>query len=543
MMYLSALLNVTSQISLQSCIGLHNRETTSETDATLADAYTLAEGRYDIDQIWLSELSGVVPAASDPDDYLRSCFSSTSAQGYILYDYSKQKYLMPNIITYASLHSSIPIDVSDLSSFSSLPPLPLFSDLTTLWSHMTPYTATLHMFKNYINQTTSLAKLNPGYDFKGMGHDIMPNRDGGDIDVLLVDYVYKEKLFLMYLARECVPKTLEHKLFNRIVTENNWKKPVKVYGYEDSVPVFGGDVFEAETNCASPHNLGQIATKGVNNLSYFSKKSKQIKSPLQQNPTEDITYASTLTYVAIIIGDGDNLNILKTRNLLWWSSRVSRCRDSDKKCFPLSWTTSPQLKYILPDMMRYFYEEAERTGRDYFVLPPSGDMYSYPSLMPEEVQDEYVDDVVEDFRIMSTRSSVHWEWFFSWSGAIKNYFPKFSNLITSVGFFLTDVPFDVPIPEFSHLEDFKIVGENNNVVLFKPNEWRGVDGETEQSPSARDMARRINGAPNGTITHIYLTSDGGASIDSIYEMVAYLEEDVVLVSADALIDLAVQKGI
>ena len=45
---------------------------------------------------------------------------------------------------------------------------------------------------------------------------------------------------------ECVPKTLEHKLFNRIVTENNWKKPVKVYGYEDSVPVFGGDVFEAE---------------------------------------------------------------------------------------------------------------------------------------------------------------------------------------------------------------------------------------------------------------------------------------------------------
>ena len=169
--------------------------------------------------------------------------------------------------------------------------------------------------------------------------------------------------------------------------------------------------------------------------------------------------------------------------------------------------------------------------------------YSNSLLRSSQVQDEYVDDVVEDFRIMSTRSSVHWEWFFSWSGAIKNYFPKFSNLITSVGFFLTDVPFDVPILEFSHLEDFKIVGENNNVVLFKPNEWRGVDGETEQSPSARDMARRINGAPIGTITHIYLTSDGGASIDSIYEMVAYLEEYVVLVSADALIDLAVQKGI
>ncbi|GMH79467.1 hypothetical protein TrLO_g4052 [Triparma laevis f. longispina] len=545
-MYLTSLPSIPSQIALQTCIGLSHREDTdNDIDDINAGTYSIYSSV--IDQVWLSELEGFVPEISDPYDYLETCFSSF-AEGYILYDYEKQKALVPSIITYASVHNSIPIDINEVSSLNPPLTLNLLSDLSHEWRFMTPFTATEHMFTNYINQTTSLAKLNPGYDFDGFTHDLLPPLSSDlDIDVNLIDFIVKEKLFLMYLVRNCVPDTREHKLFSRIVTENTWMKPVKVYGYEDSIPLFGGDVFEAETNCVAQHNLGQIATKGVNNLSYFSRKTKQITEPLEQNPTEEVSFDSTTTYVALIVGDGDNINMLKKRNFIWWGARQARCRSDDssygRMCFPLTWTISPQLLTLIPDMIRYFFDGALNTGRDYFVLPPSGDLYSYPSMMPSEVQDNYIDNVVEDFRLLSTRSSVHWEWFFSWRDAITTYFPKYSAKTDSpTGFFLTNVPFDVPIMQFKLHEDFKIVGENEGVVLFKPNEWRGVSGTSEQSPSAKDMARRINLAPKGTLRHIYLTSDGGASIDSLYSMVDYLEDHVKIVSADALIDLAIQKG-
>ena len=66
----------------------------------------------------------------------------------------------------------------------------------------------------------------------------------------------------------------------------SWKKPVEVMGYNNAVHFFGS-VFEAETNCISAHNMGQVnsviivihplihiqvASAGVNNFSFFSRK-------------------------------------------------------------------------------------------------------------------------------------------------------------------------------------------------------------------------------------------------------------------------------
>jgi len=77
-------------------------------------------------------------------------------------------------------------------------------------------------------------------------------------------------------------------------------------------------------------------------------------------------------------------------------------------------------------MFKYFYDAALETGRDFFSLPPSGDLYSYPSMMSDEDQETYVGNVIEDFKMMDLSTSVHWEWFYSWRQAINNYFPKFS---------------------------------------------------------------------------------------------------------------------
>ena len=63
----------------------------------------------------------------------------------------------------------------------------------------------------------------------------------------------------------CVKETEEHKLLERMLADKsnnsaNWPRPIVVYGYDDSHPLFGGDVFEAETTCSNEHNMGQVAS-------------------------------------------------------------------------------------------------------------------------------------------------------------------------------------------------------------------------------------------------------------------------------------------
>lgn len=60
--------------------------------------------------------------------------------------------------------------------------------------------------------------------------------------------------------------------------------------------------------------------------------------------------------------------------------------------------------------------------------------------------------------------------------------------------------------------------------------------------SVEEMATEMNHLPRGSVTWIYVTSDGGGGLDMIYELVPKLEEHVLVVGHDRLIDLALQRG-
>ena len=75
-----------------------------------------------------------------------------------------------------------------------------------------------------------------------------------------------------------------------------------MYGYNDVYPI-AGDIFEAETNCNSAHNMGQIASDGVNNLSYLNRRAP-ITSPMEQNPTSVEIYNASKTYIMFALGTG-----------------------------------------------------------------------------------------------------------------------------------------------------------------------------------------------------------------------------------------------
>lgn len=143
---------------------------------------------------------------------------------------------------------------------------------------------------------------------------------------------------------------------------------------------------------------------------------------------------------------------------------------------------------------------------------------------------------------MNSSGSVAWEFFDGWAKAIDTYFPRYAANGIMRAFFAVNVPFMFPVQAFKPEEHYKIFG--GKVALFKPQEWRGTTCEsiTGQCATASEMAGRLNGFPPGTVTHIYVTSDGGANLQDLYDMVANLGEHVEVVNQEVVALAALQRG-
>lgn len=194
-------------------------------------------------------------------------------------------------------------------------------------------------------------------------------------------------------------------------------------------------MFEAQTLCVKEHNLGLACTSGVDNLSFFSRRSR-ITKPLKQNLAPLMPYNKSKTYIALVVGDGDNMLYDKVSRFEWFHQRLAHCEQdpSYKGCFPLLWTLSPHLLHLAPEMIEWYYNASYRTKSDYFVLPPSGDLYSYPSLFSDANQATFVANTEDDCTLMDCAGTTAWEFMFTWGNAIENYFPRYAakGVITSL---------------------------------------------------------------------------------------------------------------
>jgi len=128
--------------------------------------------------------------------------------------------------------------------------------------------------------------------------------------------------------------------------------------------------------------MGQVATQSVNNLGYFSRAAP-ISTPLSQPPqqTSGFFFNRSKTYVAHVVGDGDNVAFLQTSRRAWMQQRVEYCSNGSG-CFPLVWTISPHTVYLAPGWLLWFFAQAQQTQHDYFCLPPSGHLYVLFFLAP-----------------------------------------------------------------------------------------------------------------------------------------------------------------
>lgn len=264
------------------------------------------------------------------------------------------------------------------------------------------------------------------------------------------------------------------------------------------------------------------------------------------------------------LGDGDNLSLLKGPRRTWMQQRVSNCLSGDSStttsttkstttntsnsnslsCFPLTWTISPHALHLAPDWIEWFYEQSYQTKHDYFMLPPTGDLYSYPSEMPQDVLTNYIKNTEYDSYLLNTSSTTEWEWFGHWKHAETYYFPQYETNQIVKGIFTVNVPYNLPIPTvFEPGKSHKKITEH--VIAFKPREWRGttfpgVPFSRHNYLTPSEQATVLNNLPKGSLTWIYVTSDGGANLQMLYDLIPYLDEHVIVTDPESLISLAFQ---
>jgi hypothetical protein len=518
------------------CQGLYSRDPSTA-------VYVIGD---DTDRKWLNFTGGSAPKTTTQPDFEKRCL--TDFPRYIRFNWTSQKELMPNIVTLAAVLDAVPLEDGAPTAGATM-----VFDAINEWSGFTELEATSYMFDNHANKTTGLAKLNPGWRWDNKVEDQLKPKLIGGTDLKLVDFIVKQRLFNFFLKNGCIKDTDEHALLERMLSDkrsSGWPRPIVVYGYDNSHPLFGGDVYEAETTCSKEHNMGQVASEGTTNLAFFSSR-PPIATPLVQIADPPLAFNKSKSYVAIVVGDGDNVQYVQHSRFSWMQDRVNRCKaaggPSNKTgCFPLLWSLNPHLTRIAPDWMRWYYNIAKTSGADWFVLPPSGDTYSYPSQQQKGDQATFVARTEEDCRLMNTSGSTTWETAGTWEGGIKSYYPRYATNGIVTSFYAVNVPYDLPVTAFGEHEHYKLLGGTSTsdpIVLFKPQEWRGehcADGKgvppfgKYSCPTAEEMAARLNDYAPGTVSAIYMTSDGGAHLDTLYKLVPLLGEHVVVTNQNNL---------
>lgn len=521
------------KIAVQACAGLCNRRRGGS-------VFTNMDGK---DQKWAEELGLQPDQTLTAEEFMDACRAEFPRS--VRYSHSRQRALLPNILTVSAALEAVPVAEEMNAQWGET----VFDAMAEFKDYDTPYLATKYVYENYVNETTGLAMLNPGYGRQG--EKVWDPRLVENMNPAMIDFVFSERLFVIFLVNGCIKCAEEHDLLNEIVRVNPWQKPIGVYGYANNWMVLGGYLFEAQTLCTEARNMGAIPTE-VNNLSFFSTRREAITDPdeMPKNELENVAYDPTKTYVALIVGDGDNINFMMGSRAQWIRQRAEACRAGEGSCPPLTWTISPHLARIAPDVFKWYYDMSRGTGKDYFMLPPSGHLYAYPSALESPaMQEAFATATEQDARLIGAGSTVHWEFFHSWRYAENTFLPRYAKKDGTIkGVFPVNVPYLFPTGTWQPNQFFKvIVGQDGGkVVLFRPREWRGVkdDGGLMEGKfflSPENMAKELGAYPRGTVTGIYMTSDGGLDLNnSIMELVKILPEHVCLVSADTAARLALE---
>lgn len=149
---------------------------------------------------------------------------------------------------------------------------------------------------------------------------------------------------------------------------------------------WGPDEFN-NVSTASLHGVSVVAADWSNNLSVLSAFPS---NPIQQKVSEAIPSEKNAHYVTFIMSDGDNQQWFLGNNFTspkWYGAK-------ERGNFNMGWSISPSLYYLAPTVFNRYYSSASTgAANDYFVVPPSGNGYMFPSKFKKSALPAFVMDL------------------------------------------------------------------------------------------------------------------------------------------------------
>ncbi|MDP4089157.1 MAG: GxGYxYP family putative glycoside hydrolase, partial [Bacillota bacterium] len=147
---------------------------------------------------------------------------------------------------------------------------------------------------------------------------------------------------------------------------------------------WGPDEF-VNVSTASKYGVSMVAADWSYNLTVLSAFPSL---PVSQKKLPTSPNRNNVHYVTFIMSDGDNMQWNLGTNFgssKWYGSRF-------RGSFNMGWSLSPSLYYLAPTVFNQYYKSAARgSGNDYFLVPPSGDGYMYPSKFDRSALNKYID--------------------------------------------------------------------------------------------------------------------------------------------------------
>ena len=279
-----------------------------------------------------------------------------------------------------------------------------------------------------------------------------------------MDYIVKERLFNVYLltghTRHRQAALVARMRFDT-AGGNNWPRPIPVWGYDDTLPrrgrpVRGRDGLQPgsttwvrsrpaarEQPCVLFHGPPgranrpmekrpspgasemALAAKGADASSGAPPRRRRSNSAGMRHILVLVSSSSSSSSVRPVahVRGGDHRRrrqaeiqpSSRARGETGCSSAATgalwgRGRDDPSlDCFPLVWSLSPRLATAAPGMLQWYYEQAQANrGPDSFALPPSGHLYAYPGMMPDEAQAAFAERTERRrCRTLDTSAVVH----------------------------------------------------------------------------------------------------------------------------------------
>lgn len=383
------------------------------------------------DHLWLGEAKRQDEVAANTAytqisayELVDAAVQNKAATAAVLYNAS-ELHSIANVATLCGIHTAVPLaDTAAAASWG----LPVVFDARGRWPDAmvaTQYAATVLLPQT---STDAMVLQDPALLLNGYLVDLVAAGMGsqaGDGMPLLA--IWPESPYTNpQIPSICNLSSPEHALFGNITEgsmalAHGWKGPgvpalPTVIGYHNKGP---GAWAESVNLCTPLHRTLSLVGDYAANLAWFSRF-PPVETLTQPAPIDAGPYSADKTYVAIIVSDGDNMQIDQGRiddsDGLGISSRASTCAQTGASCPPLSWTMSNRLAEFAPIILRWWYQQA--TLADSFVLGPSGFGYVYPALLSEHDSAIWANATAEAARRLGMTGYVHWDILGSWDAAM-----------------------------------------------------------------------------------------------------------------------------